>query len=66
MGDLMGSVAALVAGAIIYFTAYLPIDPILSIFISLLLLMVTLNLTKYIWRTIKRQPLDRPHHGHDH
>ena len=66
IGDLLGSVAALVAGGVIYFTAWLPIDPILSILISLLLLMVTLNLIKDIWRTTKGQPLDRSHHGHNH
>lgn len=66
VGDLLGSVAALVAGAVIYFTSWLAIDPILSIFISLLLLMVTLNLIKDIWRTINGQSIDRQHHGHHH
>jgi hypothetical protein len=31
MGDLLGSVAALVAGAVIYFTGWTPIDPLLSV-----------------------------------
>lgn len=53
IGDLLGSVAALVAGAVIYFTGWLPIDSILSIFISLLILFVTLKLIKYIWNTLK-------------
>jgi cobalt-zinc-cadmium efflux system protein len=66
MGDLLGSVAALVAGGVIYFTAWLAIDPILSILISLLLLVVTLNLIKDIWQTIKGQPKNREHHGHHH
>jgi cobalt-zinc-cadmium efflux system protein len=66
MGDLLGSVAALVAGGVIYFTAWLAIDPILSILISLLLLVVTLNLIKDIWKTIKGQPKHRSHHGHHH
>jgi cobalt-zinc-cadmium efflux system protein len=46
MGDLLGSVAALASGAVIYFTGWLPIDPILSLFISLLLLFSTFNLLR--------------------
>ncbi len=53
LGDLLGSVAALAAGMVIYFTGWMPIDPILSIFIALLLLGVTLNLVKDIWMTCK-------------
>lgn len=44
MSDLLGSLAALIAGAVIYFTGWLPIDAILSILISLLILIVTLKL----------------------
>lgn len=66
MGDLLGSLAALAAGAVIYFTSWLAIDPILSILISLLLLVVTLNLIKDIWYTIKGRAKDRSHHGHHH
>ncbi|SDK14378.1 cobalt-zinc-cadmium efflux system protein [Methylophilus rhizosphaerae] len=50
LGDLLGSVAAVVAGAVIYFTGWMAIDPILSILISVLLLVVTLNLIRDIWR----------------
>lgn len=46
MGDLLGSVAALVAGGVIYFTGWTTIDPILSIFISVLLLVSTFNLLR--------------------
>lgn len=53
LGDLLGSVAALAAGAVIYFTGWLPIDSILSIFISLLILFVTSKLIKDIWNTLK-------------
>lgn len=53
MGDLLGSVAAVVAGAVIYFTGWLLIDPILSIFISLLILFVTIRLTRDIWKSYK-------------
>ncbi len=52
LGDLLGSVAALAAGAVIYFTGWLPIDPLLSIFISVLILIVTLKLIKDIWYTL--------------
>lgn len=38
MGDLLGSVAALVAGLVIWWTGWTPIDPVLSMFISLLIL----------------------------
>lgn len=48
MGDILGSIAALIAGAVIFFTGWLPIDPILSIVISILLLLSTLNLIKDI------------------
>jgi len=46
LGDLLGSVAALAAGAVIYFTGWTPIDPILSVFICLLLLGSTVNLLR--------------------
>jgi cobalt-zinc-cadmium efflux system protein len=38
MGDLLGSIAALAAGAVIYFTGKLIADPILSILVCLLIL----------------------------
>lgn len=38
MGDLLGSVAALVAGLVIYFTGWMPIDPLLSLVVSGLIL----------------------------
>ena len=53
MSDLLGSVAALAAGIVIYFTGWLQIDPLLSIFISLLILIVTLNLIKEVWQSYK-------------
>jgi cobalt-zinc-cadmium efflux system protein len=54
ISDLLGSVAALAAGAVIYFTGWLPIDSILSIFISSLILFVTLKLIKDIYFTLKQ------------
>ena len=53
LGDLLGSVTALLAGAVIYFIGWLQIDPILSIFISLLLLFVTIKLAIDIWQSYK-------------
>jgi cobalt-zinc-cadmium efflux system protein len=46
MGDLLGSVAAIAAGAVIYFTGWTRIDPILSMLISLLILASTFNLLR--------------------
>jgi len=46
MGDLVSSFAALVAGAVIYATGWLPIDPILSLVIAGLILYSTLRLLR--------------------
>jgi cobalt-zinc-cadmium efflux system protein len=46
MGDMLGSVAALIAGAVIYFTGWTAIDPILSLFICLLILFSSLALIR--------------------
>lgn len=46
LGDLLGSVAALAAGAVIYLTGWMPIDAILSMFIAVLLLASTFNLLR--------------------
>ncbi len=46
MGDLLGSVGAIVAGLVIAETGWLPIDPILSIFVSLLILKSTISVLK--------------------
>ena len=43
IGDLLGSVAALVAGAVIYFTGWLTIDPLLSLVVSGLILKSTVG-----------------------
>jgi cobalt-zinc-cadmium efflux system protein len=44
--DLIGSVAALAAGAVIYFTGWKPIDPILSLVIAMLILASTIGLLR--------------------
>lgn len=46
MGDLLGSVAALTAGLVIYFTDWTPIDPLLSLFICALILYSALRLLR--------------------
>jgi cobalt-zinc-cadmium efflux system protein len=38
LGDLLGSVAAMAAGVVIIWTAWMPIDPILSVLVALLIL----------------------------
>jgi cobalt-zinc-cadmium efflux system protein len=44
MGDLLGSIAALIAGVVIQLTGWMPIDAILSILVSLLILKSTINI----------------------
>ncbi len=46
LSDLIGSLAALIAGAVIYFTGWLPVDPILSLAIAGLILVSTLRLLR--------------------
>ena len=46
LGDLLGSVAALLAGAIIYFTGWTAADPILSLLVVALILISTVRLLK--------------------
>ena len=64
MGDILGSIAALTAGVVIYFTGWLAIDPILSLVISLLLLLVTVSLINDIWRSAKGMHDGASHHHH--
>ncbi|MBU3583015.1 alpha/beta fold hydrolase [Polynucleobacter sp. 15G-AUS-farblos] len=44
MGDLLGSIAALFAGVVIQLTGWMPIDAILSILVSLLILKSTISI----------------------
>ncbi len=46
LGDLLGSVAALIAGVVVTFTGWTPIDPILSIAIAALILASSLRLLR--------------------
>jgi cobalt-zinc-cadmium efflux system protein len=43
LGDLLGSVAALIAGGVIMATGWMQIDPILSLLVSLLILKSTIG-----------------------
>jgi cobalt-zinc-cadmium efflux system protein len=45
-GDLLGSIAALIAGAVIHFTGWMPIDALLSLLICALILFSTLRLLR--------------------
>lgn len=47
MGDLLGSIGAIVAAAVIYFTNWTPIDPILSVVVALLIL-------RSAWKLLKK------------
>ena len=46
LGDLLGSVAAIIAAVVIMFTGWTPIDPILSIFITLIIIHHTIPILK--------------------
>lgn len=46
IGDLLGSIAALVAGAVVHWTGWMPIDPILSLAVAVLILRSTLSLLR--------------------
>lgn len=46
LGDLLGSAAAIVAGAVIYATGWQPIDPLLSMLVCLLILRSTWSLLR--------------------
>ena len=46
LGDLLGSVAAIVAAIIIMYTGFTPIDPILSVFVAVLILRGAVAVTR--------------------
>lgn len=46
MGDVLGSLAAIIAGAVIWLTGWTPIDPLLSIFIGSLILFSSVRLLR--------------------
>jgi cobalt-zinc-cadmium efflux system protein len=46
LGDLLGSIAAIIAGAVVTFTGWTPIDPLLSLLVCVLILRSTLSLLR--------------------
>jgi cobalt-zinc-cadmium efflux system protein len=59
MGDMLGSIAALAAGAVIYFTGWMQIDPILSVVVSLLILSSTFGVLRQSYHFLMEGV---PHH----
>lgn len=53
VGDLLGSVAAVLAAIIIILSGWSPIDPILSVVVALLILRGAWGIAMDIWRTLK-------------
>lgn len=52
MADMLGSGAALMSGVVIYFTAWTPIDPLLSVFICVLILYSSISLLREVLHVI--------------
>ena len=52
MGDLLGSIAAIAAGVIIYFTGWMQVDPLLSVLVSLLILKSTVGVLRESYHTL--------------
>lgn len=52
LGDLLGSVAALAAGVVIWLTGWTPIDPLLSLLICVLILVSTVRLLRDSLRVV--------------
>jgi len=46
LGDLLGSVAAIVAGVVIYYTQWTPVDPLLSMLVALLIVRTGWRVTR--------------------
>lgn len=52
LGDLLGSAAAIIAAIVIIFTGWMPIDPLLSIFVSLLIVRGAWRLVASSWHVL--------------
>ena len=52
MGDVLGSVAALVAGAVIYLTGWMQVDPLLSVLVSLLILTSPISILRESYHSL--------------
>lgn len=59
MGDLLGSVAALLSGAVIYLSGWMTIDPILSVIVAMLILRSTLRILRESYHLLMEGV---PHH----
>lgn len=59
LGDMLGSLAALVAGAVIYLTGWLRIDPLLSVVVALLILRSTIGILRESYHSLMEGV---PHH----
>lgn len=59
MGDLLGSVAALIAGAVIYLTGWMTIDPLLSVLVCMLILRSTFGVLRDSYHVLMEGV---PHH----
>jgi cobalt-zinc-cadmium efflux system protein len=58
IGDLLGSVAAIVAAGVILVTGWTPIDPILSIVMSLLIVRSAWEITRTSWHVLMESTPD--------
>lgn len=52
LGDTLASVAALISGVVIYYTGWLPVDPLLSLFICILILYSAARLLREVLHII--------------
>ena len=59
MGDLLGSVAAIIAGVVIQYTGWMQIDPLLSLVVCLLLIRSTISILKESFHFLMKGV---PHH----
>jgi cobalt-zinc-cadmium efflux system protein len=58
MGDLLGSVGAIVAAGVILVTGWMPIDPILSVLVCLLILRSAWSLVRESWNVLMERVPD--------
>lgn len=67
MGDMFGSLGTAIAAAVILSTGWTPMDPLLSLFVSALICVATVNLLRDTWSAARGHGLGhRHHHGHRH
>ncbi|MEW6120299.1 MAG: cation diffusion facilitator family transporter [Pseudomonadota bacterium] len=68
MGDALGSLAAIASGIVILTTGWMPIDPLLSLFVAVLILVSALRLLREVLHVLMEGVPDRIHLdavGHD-